>query len=112
MDKLFGIVNALDIDRLTHSYDEYRNWCDETGEDPLPMRHFRYELSELDQKWVILDAMQRQVAEDPGAETVSSEHILRAIGDNSFPPSLEAHIEGYCEEVLVAYQRPPSPQPG
>ncbi|NTF16919.1 hypothetical protein G6L37_00570 [Agrobacterium rubi] len=111
MSKLFHIVNALEITDLQTTYDEYSDWCDETGEEVYPMRHFRYSLTERDQKWVILDAMQRQIADDPDATTVSSEHILCAINDSVFPPSLETHFETFCERVLVEFQKPEAPTP-
>lgn len=111
MSKLFGIINALEINDHHTSHDEYRNWCDLAGEEPYPSGRFQYSLTERDQRWVILDAMQRQIEEDPEAETVSSEYILGALADSPFPPSLEQHFEALCEMVLVLHQRQPTPLP-
>lgn len=102
MSTLFAIVNALDVQDL-HAVD----WPEDTDQDDDTEANLRFEfnLTERDQKWVILDAMQRQIADDPHAENVSSEHILCAIADNGYPSSLEFRIETYCERVLMDYQK-------
>jgi hypothetical protein len=71
------------------------------------MRHYRHEISAIEQKWIVLDTMHRQIADDPQSETVSSEHILGTLEESAFAPSFETVIESLCERVLVAYQKQP-----
>lgn len=96
---------------MKHSYESYVEWCRDIGDDPAPSNSFRFLVTEIEQKWLILDAMHRQIRDDPDAETVSSEHILGVLSDNAFPPSLEGHIEILCERGLVEYQRPDPAKP-
>jgi hypothetical protein len=110
METLFDIVNALETRHEEARYEDYLAWCDSNGFDAAPMRHHRHQISAVEQKWVVLDAMRRQIADDPEADTVSSEHILHALEDGAFAPSFEWVVEPLCENVLASYQdRAPAP---
>jgi hypothetical protein len=105
MKELFEIVNSLATPRVSSGYDTYADWCEGNGWEPEAPQTYRYEMSEIEQKWVIFDVMQRQISDDQNADTVSSEHILKSLQDVSFAPSFETIIEPLCERVLTELQR-------
>jgi hypothetical protein len=56
----------------THSKEGAKAPCDNNGYEAAPMHHYKHQ-------WVVLDAMERQMTDDPEAGTVSSEHDLGAL---------------------------------
>lgn len=100
MLKLFEIISLIETADETRYYEDYIEWCDANRADPMPMRHYRHKASALEQKWIALDAVQRQLLEDPNSIAISRTNVLAALEAAAVAPSLESIVTPTCEAAL------------
>lgn len=102
---LYEIVSTLECNNTARDYGRYLYWASQFGDDPLPERDAgRMYMTEADQRWVILDLLRRQVADDPSGETVDSAHLFEALTANGFCQVFEEVIETNCERAFNIFK--------
>jgi hypothetical protein len=84
---MIEVIGALDVPHAMLNYGQYAHWASQFGEEPLPERRAgRLDMTPVEQKWVVMDALRRQLA------------------GNGFCPTFEQVVEPICEGI---FQRVP-----
>nr|CAD6609742.1 hypothetical protein RTCK_02211 [Rhizobium sp. TCK] len=101
---LFNIVSEIETFDCETNNRKYLHWAEHMDAELLPNAEIgKLDMTDVEMRWVILDAIRRQVAEaqDPvDIAVVDDENLIAALTDNGFCPALHEVIINLCDAAM------------
>lgn len=107
----FRIIAELETFDAGVGKEDYKNWFDDMElEEAIKFPQGNFNMTETEMRWVIFDAIEREIAEDAQLggpdEYVEDHNITSALSDNGFCPAFVENIRELCnaamKQVLLA----------
>ncbi|TBF89166.1 hypothetical protein [Rhizobium leguminosarum] len=101
----FRIIADLDTFDAEMDNEHYKDWFDDMDrEKVIELPRGSFNMTDIEMRWVILDAVEREIAEEAQLggpdEFVEDHNIISALSDNGFCPAFIEDIRELCNAAM------------